>query len=799
MRTQTLLFTLFFIISIKLFPQEKYTQTIRGTIVDMHSEISLAGATVVLLGTTPPVGTITNENGEFRLKNVPVGRQGIQVSYIGYNTVTLSSLILKSGKEMVLNIKMEEKVITTDEVVVKAYSRKDQPINEMAMLSARSFTVEETERYAGSWYDPSRMAANYAGVMAAGDQRNDIIIRGNSPIGLLWRLDGINIPNPNHFGALGTTGGPMSILDNTLLDNSDFFIGAFPAEYGNALSGAFDLRMRTGNNEKREYTAQIGFDGVEFGLEGPFSETSKASYLANYRYSTMAGFDALGINFGVVGTPEYQDLSFKINVPGTKLGRFSVFGVGGLSHFELLESKQKSESWTFGTSGADIVYGSDMGVVGLSHTCFLNPTKFGNTRIKTNIAVSGTRTIVQADSINNVDNSPTLFYGDKFTEVKYSVSSQIKKKFNAKNNFSIGGTIDWFNVNYSDSTSIYGNGFTKLTDTKGELGLIQAFTQWQHKFSDVLILYSGIHFQKFTLNNSSTLEPRLSLKWNFLANQSLCLGFGMHSQLQPRLFYFTQTHLNDGTIIKTNKNLDFSKSNQLVLGYDYLLNPNLRIKIETYYQYLYDIPVEQKESTFSLMNYGADFYLNRVDSLVNEGTGKNYGIELTFEKFFFKNYYFLITASLFDSKYKASDGIERNSAFASNYVFNILGGYEFKIGKHHLISVNLKAVRAGGKRYIPIDLEKSINNTYIEYVYTGKTIYDYNRAYEQRYDDYYRIDARFTFKINRPKFNTELAIDIQNITNHKNIFMETFNSNLNEIKTDYQLGVFPLVLLRVQF
>ena len=237
----------------------------------------------------------------------------------------------------------------------------------------------------------------------------------------------------------------------------------------------------------------------------------------------------------------------------------------------------------------------------------------------------------------------------------------------------------------------------------------------------------------------------------------------------------------------------------MVLGYDYLLNPNLRIKIETYYQYLYDIPVEQKESTFSLMNYGADFYLNRVDSLVNEGTGKNYGIELTFEKFFYKNYYFLITASLFDSKYTASDGIERNSAFASNYVFNILGGYEFKVGKHHLVSVNLKAVRAGGKRYIPIDLEKSINNTYIEYVYTGKTIYDYDRAYEQRYDDYYRIDARFTFKINRPKFNTELAIDIQNITNHKNIFMETFNSNLNEIKTDYQLGVFPLVLLRVQF
>lgn len=142
----------------------------------------------------------------------------------------------------------------------------------MATVSARSFTVEETSRYAGSLNDPSRMAANYAGVSSTSDARNDIIIRGNSPLGVLWRLNGMEIPNPNHFGSLGTTGGPVSILNNNLLDKSDFLTGAFPAEYGNALAGVFDLQMRSGNNEKTEFLGQVGFNGFELGAEGPIGK-----------------------------------------------------------------------------------------------------------------------------------------------------------------------------------------------------------------------------------------------------------------------------------------------------------------------------------------------------------------------------------------------------------------------------------------------------------------------------------------------------------------------------------------------
>lgn len=775
------------LISYHLTSQTKYTQTVRGNVVDATSKSPIPGAHVVLLNTNPLIGTVSGTDGEFTLKNVPVGKHEISVGFMGYKPIYLRNLTIKSGKELILNIEMQEMIITTQEVIVKAYGRKDKALNEMANISARSFTVEETERYAGTWLDPARMAANYAGVMAVGDQRNDIIIRGNSPLGLLWQLEDINIPNPNHFGTLGTTGGPISILNNNLLDNSDFFTGAFPAEYGNALSGVFDLNMRNGNNKKREYVVQTGMNGFELGAEGPFSKKAKASYLINYRYSTLAIFDALGINFGVSGIPQYQDLSFKVNVPGTKLGRFSLFGVGGTSYIEILNKNRKDNDWTFGQDNLDLRFGSDMGVAGLSYLYFFNK----NTRIKTTVAASYTKSTAKADSA--YQNLPSLhYYGDKSSETKYSMTTKFTQKINAKNNYSFGLLIDLFKVSYKDSTLIYDYTFRKLSEANNEkMYLFQAYTQFQHKFTDDLILYIGLHYQNFTLNGSQVIEPRASIKWNMNHKHSISTGFGLHSQLQPRLFYFFETLLADSSLIRTNYGLDFSKSNQFVIAYDYLINKNLRLKVETYYQHLLNIPVEIKPSYYSIINYGNEFYSPRMDSLINKGTGKNYGIELTFEKFLSENYYFLLTGSLFESNYKGSDGRERNTIYNSNYVVNLLSGYTFDIGKYNSLSLDFKVVNAGGKHYIPVDLEQS--------KIKGKKVLDYTKAYKPSYPAYFRLDGRISFKLNRKKFNTEIAIDIQNITSHKNILLETYDEESAMVKYDYQLGLFWIFLLRFQF
>jgi hypothetical protein len=199
------------------------------------------------------------------LKNVPLGRQSFQTSYLGYKNYNISNIEVNAGKELVLDIHLEESVTALEEISVTGYKNKTIGINEMS-VSSRMFSVEETGRYAGSLNDVSRMATNYAGVTNADDSRNDIVIRGNSPSGLLWRLEDMEIPSPNHFTSVGSSGGPISMLNYNVIANSDFMSGAFPAEYGNATSGIFDIKLRNGNNSKREYMAQVGALGTEFML-----------------------------------------------------------------------------------------------------------------------------------------------------------------------------------------------------------------------------------------------------------------------------------------------------------------------------------------------------------------------------------------------------------------------------------------------------------------------------------------------------------------------------------------------------
>jgi len=800
MKKRKLLLLLITSIAFSVFGQQAdYTQTIRGTIIDKLTQTTLPGATVIVLNTDPLMGATSDINGAFRIDNVPLGRQSIQVSFIGYHTLSISSLNLTSGKEIVVTVELEEQVQKLDEVVVTASQPKDRALNEMATVSARSFTVEETERFAGSLGDPSRMAANYAGVSMTNDSRNDIIIRGNSPIGVLWRLDGIEIPNPNHFGAVGTTGGPVSMLNNNLLSNSDFFTSAFPAEYGNAMSGVFDLNMRSGNNQKREYVGQIGFNGFEFGAEGPFKKGGKGSYIANYRYSTLDLMHAMGLEFGTgTAIPQYQDLTFKIDLPGTKWGRFSLVGLGGLSYIELHDSDKaevdNSSDSNYDFGGVDLDYGSDMGVLGLSHLYFLSK----NTRIQSFLSVQGTRATTRIDSLlfeedgTLIPNSNYRFYDATSSEIKYSASTHLKTRFNSKNNAIFGAYYDQYNVEYADSAKDYEiDGFQQNFDMNGNISLIRGYGQWQHHFNDRLAMNTGLYAQFVDINDEFVLEPRFGLKYILDGGQSLSFGYGKHSEMMPRVYYFLQTRLDDGSYILTNRNTELLKSHQWVLGYDKLFTGNTRFKTEIYYQSLYDIPVSEALTEFSIINTGDDFGGLFPDSLVNTGSGINYGFEITMEKFLSQGYYFLATVSLFESKYKGYSETIRNTAFNGNFVLNILAGYEFKTGKRSLITLDAKTVYAGGKRFIPIDIEESIES--------NSTEYDWSKAYDDKFDNYFRVDVRIGFKINGKKLNQEWALDLQNVTNHENIYRQSYNPRNQGISQDYQTGFYPMFLYRIQF
>ncbi|MBL4625351.1 MAG: TonB-dependent receptor [Flavobacteriales bacterium] len=764
---------------------QELTQTIRGTIVDKESQMLLPGVTVILLNADPVKGTTTNIDGKFRLENVPVGRAGIKVTFIGYQPITTSNMVITSGKEVVLSLELTEQINTLNEVVIAAEVDKREALNKMALVSARSFTVEETQRYAGALNDPSRMAANYAGVTLAGDARNDIIIRGNSPAGLLWRLDGFNIPNPNHFGALGSTGGPVTMLNNNLLANSDFMTGAFPAEYGNALSGVFDLKLRNGNNEKHEFIGQVGVNGFELGAEGPVFK--KGSFLVTCRHSNVAAFRALGIPLGWGSTPNFKDFTFKIDLPtGLKYGRFSLFGLGGISNIELLDKDDNFAKPS--NTGEDILFGSNTGVIGLSHLYFFNETL----RSELRISVSGWENKVNVDSISENTGEKFRRFANKSSEVKYAVNYKLNKKFNKQNNARVGIIGDVINYNLADSV-LENTKYRTLRDIDGSSFLVQSYFQWQHKFSNTFVLNSGVNYLHFALNNAYSLEPRVGLRWQFSERSSINFGSGLHSKILPLGIYFIETpDYLTGNTEKTNESLGFQKSAHLVIGYDHDFNTNLRFKIESYYQHLYNVPVEQNPSNYSMLNEGADFVLSNTDSLINDGTGRNYGLDITLEKFFGKNYYFLISGSLFDSKYKGSDDIERNTAFNQNYTLNALAGVEVNLGKNgkHTLNLNGKWNITGGNRIKPIDLEAS--------KLAGSTKYSKDICVDQ-YKGYSRADLEITYKQNRKRLTHEWSIEIQNLFNQKNTFREAYNKKNQEIITQYQLGFQPMFFYRVVF
>jgi hypothetical protein len=772
------------------------TQTVRGRVVDAVAQAPIIGANVVVVPPPgqPPLGAATDVNGDFKIVNVPVGRQTLKISFIGYEEITLPNVVVTAGKEVILNFALTENVNQLNEVVVEYDRSKDKTStnNELISVSARSFNIDDTKRYAGALGDPSRMAANFAGVVSGNDSRNDIVVRGNSPSGMLWQLEGLNIPNPNHFGALGSTGGPVSMLNNNVLAKSDFITSAFPAQYGNATAGAFDLRLRNGNNERREFLGQIGFNGFEVGAEGPFAKGKKASYLVNYRYSTLGLMQNLGINFGTGNAvPYYQDLNFKVNAPVGKKGRFFLFGLGGASNISFLGNKaDTTQGNNFANENENTIVNYRTGVLGAGYEYNLSPRTF----VKLTLGASGTEENFRGDSISVITREEFQRGEARFTTQKYSVVGSVSHKFNAKHSLTGGFYVDLLNFNLFNREIFEGGAREQvLVNITDQNVLTQGHAQWKFRASQRLTFNTGLHAQHYSLTGQAVVEPRLGLRYLAGRRSTLSLGYGLHSQAPSVYTSYVLTPQRTGGAVYTNRDLGFTRSHHVVLGYEANLSDHLLLKAEAYYQSLFAVPVERRASSFSALNTGATFGPSEADSLVNTGTGRNYGLELTLERYFHKGYYFLVTTSLFNSQYTGSDGVERNTAFNTNYVLNVLAGKEWKVGrsKTNVLVFNVRATTVGGRYFTPLNLAASRAQ--------GQAVYDEARAFSERQTPYFRADLRLAYRKEYKRSTLEFALDLQNVSNNQNIFQQAYNRRTNRIVNEYQQGFFPVPFVRYTF
>ena len=786
-------------------------QTIRGTLFDVASHMPLPGANVVLAGSEPLIGTTTDADGRFRLPNIPAGRVRLKITLVGYEELSLSEVLVNAGKETILELPLTESLRQLAEVTVTYKRAEDRTVtnNEFAVGSARPFNAAETIRYAGSLGDPSRMAANFAGVSGANDARNDIVVRGNSPASLLWRMDGVNIPNPNHFGALGTSGGPVSILNANLLAKSDFLTGAFPAEYANALGSVFDLRLRKGNDEKREFLGQMAFNGLEVGAEGPYSKKAttnpgRASYLVNYRYSLFGLLKNVG--YQIAGTPEYQDGLFKTDLSVGKRGHLSIWALGGQSRITFLGKDIKADKLdAYGDENTNTHVNYSVGIGAVSYEHRFTGRTVGR------LTLSGSRSTqhYQGDTVlyrsEGVVAQEISSAQADFIQEKLSLNAGLTHKLTAKDKLSGGTIVDFIRYDLQ-SKALYPNVVSRR-NTTGETALFQVFGQWQHRFSTQLMLNTGLSVLHLALNGSSAIEPRAGLSYQVSQASSLHIAYGLHSMMQPILTYFYQTKQADGRYALTNKDLDFTRSHHLVVGYDRMLTPTLRFKLEGYSQWLFNAPVERMASYYSALIEGVSFTPSDKGNLVNKGMGRNYGVELTLEQFFNRSYYFLATTSLFRSTYKGSDGIERNTPFNNRCVVNLLAGKEWQLGARKnrdagprnagsqnvgsVILANWKLTTAGGRFTTPINTALSAQ--------THTEVSDFSQAFTQAQPAYFRMDLKFGYRMNRAHSTHEFALDLQNVTNHQNLFQQAYNPRTDRIGTAYQQGFLPIPYYRLTF
>ncbi len=791
---------------------QNLTQTVRGTVTDIDSKSPLIGATVLISGSDPLIGAITDLNGEFRLEKVPIGRITLEISYIGYEPQVMPNILVYSGKESVLNLTLQESTVKMEEIVVTATQNKGEALNEMALISARSFSSEETSRYAGGFNDPARIVANFAGVTATQDGSGDIIVRGNSPKYLQWRLEGVQITNPNHFADQSGASGTINALNNNMISTSDFYTGAFAPEFGDALSGVYDVRLRRGNNEKRESVLGLGILGTDLTLEGPFKKGYNGSYIVNYRYSNIALVDQLGlIPDDINGIPKFQDGSFKISLPTENFGSFSIFGLGGLS--SVFFEDISPTIWDTPGDRAfseEIIEDYDKKAyllnTGVNHTINLSKDSylattlaFSSEGIEDRIFEYGIIPVQdnQGEERDSVVNRVLNFSNDfKRNTLRSAVTYH--HKIDARNKVEVGSKYNHFSYD-TEQSQFFNDPSDRMTlvDFNGSLGTLRNFVSWKHRLNDQITFVGGLHNMNVLYNNKSTLEPRLAASWQVNETFSLNAGYGKHSTMEAVHNYFTQVEV-DGQLTSVNEDLDLLKANHYIIGAEKRFTPNLRAKIELYYQDLYNLPVENNDTSFyATINEGLEF---RFVDLVNEGKGRNYGVEVTVERFLMNGFYFLANGSLYESKYTAMDGVERNTQYNGNYLVNLLLGKEITgLGKkkNQTLGLNGKIFFGGGKKIIPLlrdeDGNLAVNPEENRY-------WDYDKAYETGLDDVYMITLSASYKWNKPKATHEIFVNLDNVTNNKRNITEFYDpeepDNIGHLS---QVGFFPNVMYRVYF
>ena len=777
-------------------------ETLRGTVKDAITGEPLIGATVKIVE-LENVAAIADIDGKYQINLSKGGRYTIEANYVGYEPSVTKEILISGAKEVVLDITLRENSTELKEVVVRPRVNKEATVNPTVLTGGVMLSMEEASRFAGGYNDPARLVMSFAGVSGEADG-SGLSIHGNAPERMQYRIEGVEVFTPNHFNDLWNAGyGLVSALNSNVIGNSDFFTSTFNANYNNALSGVFDVKMRPGNNTKYENILQIGTVSEELTLEGPISRKHNSSYIVNYRY----GFTSLVDKLGLVDTDgshmSFQDFSWKLNFPTKRAGTFSVFGLGFLDTNWDERMKIKDTHSAYDASDNDSKLAQLL--AGVSHKILLgnkwtwrSTLAYNMQHLKADEYYYGLKRDENDVLIYPLEyeepEKKYLFSKQKTNEDRIIFNTELSKQVNDKWLTQFGGEYShrFFNLVYRSADRLYAPVETMkdITNMKDDTGLASVFWQNLYKFNDHLSATAGISANYFLYSKKYSVEPRVSMKWDPNEKNSFALGYGLHSMVEKLDAYFYRD--DDGKLV--NKDLGLTKAHHFQATYMYKFNSNLTLRANAYYQYGFNTPVGIDGSTYCVTNR----YFNFTDEpLVNKGNTRNYGADITLEHYMSHGFFGQTNISLYRSQYRGVDKVWRNQMYDRRFMFKILGGKEWIIGKN-VLNVSAKYSIQGGLRYTPIDVDQ-MNANIDAGIVNDEPIYKDNEAFTKHFKPTGIIDLTVSYKINKKRVSHTIAFEGLNILGTDTPMFQRFDLGTRQVRIDKGGISLPNIFYRLDF
>lgn len=776
-------------------------QTVRGTVSDVTTGETLIGATVMIMGSDK--GTVTDIDGSYLIKGLKPGRYDIKVTFIGYEPSITKEVLVAGTKEVIVDVRLKESSVSLGEVVIRPHINKTEPVNPLSLVGGKMLSMEEASRYAGGFNDPARIVASFAGIGGTSDN-NGISVHGHAPASLQWRIEGVQINSPNHFADVLESGaGVVGAINSSILANSDFYSSAYGAEYSNALSGVFDMWLRAGNNTRHEHYFQIGTLGAEIGSEGPLKKGSRSSYIINYRYSITSLADNMGLVDMEGQRVDFQDLNINLNFPTKKAGTFNIFGIGMLDH-SAQDKPYKTEEWESLMDAEALSTDNGLAIVGARHVLYMpSKWKWQTTAVYNYNLIKAddkyypfdfaTHTLTNGNNASDFDHTKQE---NQQVTLTTSVAKQISPQFYAK--FGASYTHNFYTMAYSAADEIYNpQTMEQKMDASGNTSLTNIYfsNSWK-PWGSVFTVNTGIAANYFALSKELSVEPRVQMQWKPDTSNTFSAGYGLNSQMQKLDVYFTPNTV--GSALGDGRNLGLAKNHQMTLSYSHLWGENINLTIEGFYQYGYHIPVSADPTgTFCIINR---LDLIPTDPLVAKGNLRNYGIDMTLERYMKYGFYATLNGSLYNMQYRAQDKVWRNTRLNRNYLIKMLAGKEWMLGNNgkNVFNVSAKATYMGGVHHTPVNIAATVA-AYQSGQYLYEVIYEDDKAMSQQYDPLLIFDLTVSYRITGKRVSHTIAFHAVNLFDAKSPTYDSYNFATGRVKTWQSTASFPNFYYRIDF